>query len=200
MAFAALSVAVIAVPGPSVLFAVSRAIVAGRRDALLAVLGNASGLFVQVVLVAIGLGPVVAASDLARDALRIAGASYLAWLGLGAIRHRHDATRGMQATFAPTSVRPWRDGFVVGVTNPKSLVFLAVLLPGFVESAASPAAWQILALGSTFCLIAVASDGAWAMLAARARASFARDPRRLTWASVAGGLVMMALGLWLVAG
>ena len=87
----------------------------------------------------------------------------------------------------------------MGVTNPKSVVFLAALLPQYVDPAAGVAALQMVALGALFCLIAIASDGLWAVLAARARSWFARDPRHLTWAAVAGGVVMMVLGLSLLA-
>jgi len=199
LGFAAVSLAVIAVPGPSVLFAVSRAIASGRRVALLTVLGNASGLFVQVVFVAFGLGVIVTGSDLAYAVLKLAGALYLIRLGIEAIRHRHDAARAAHVRVPTTAARPWRDGFVVGVSNPKSVIFLAALLPQYVDPASGIVAGQMVVLGGLFCLIAIASDSLWAVLAARARLWFARDPRRLTWTAVAGGVVMVALGLLLLA-
>lgn len=200
LGFAAVSFAIIVVPGPSVLFAISRAVVAGRRVALLTVLGNASGLFVQVVVVALGLSVIVTGSDAAYAVLKLAGAAYLAWLGIGAIRHRHDAARAIDSTAPAGSARPWRDGFVVGVTNPKSVVFLAALLPGYVEPARGFVPAQMIALGAVFCAIAILSDGAWAVAAARARRWFASDPRRLTWSSVAGGVVMIGLAVLLASG
>lgn len=198
LGFAAVSLAVIAVPGPSVLFAVSRAVASGRRVALLTVLGNASGLFVQVVVVTVGLGVVVTGSELAYAGLKVAGATYLIWLGLSALRHRHDALRAAHPAVPAPATAPWRDGFTVGVTNPKSIVFLAALLPQYVDPAAGLVELQMVILGALFCLIAIASDGLWAVLAARARSWFARDPRHLTWAAVAGGVVMMVLGLALL--
>ena len=198
--FAAVSLAVIVMPGPSVLFTVSRAIVAGRRDALLTVLGNASGVFVQIVFIAFGLGVVVTGSDLAYVVLKMAGAAYLVWLGLDAIRHRHDAVRAIEAGALPPTTTPWRDGFVVGITNPKTIVFLAALLPQYVDPEAGLVAGQMIVLGALFCLIAIVSDGTWAVAAARARLWLASEPRRLMWTSVAGGLVMMALGLLLLLG
>jgi len=199
LGFAAVSLAVIAVPGPSVLFAVGRAIASGRRVALLTVLGNASGLFVQVVFVAFGLGVIVTGSDLAYAVLKLAGALYLIRLGIEAIRHRHDAARAVHVRVPTTAARPWRDGFVVGVSNPKSVIFLAALLPQYVDPASGIVAGQMVVLGGLFCLIAIASDSLWAVLAARARLWFTRDPRRLTWTAVAGGVVMVALGLLLLA-
>lgn len=200
LGFAAVSLAVIVVPGPSVLFAVSRAIASGRRVALLTVLGNASGLFVQVLFVALGLGVVVTSSDLAYAALKLTGATYLVWLGIGAVRRRHDAARVAHAGTPTTTATPWRDGFVVGVSNPKSVVFLAALLPQYVDPAAGFVPAQMVVLGGLFCLIAIVSDGAWAVLAARARLWLASDSRRLVWTSVAGGLMMVGLGLLLVLG
>jgi threonine/homoserine/homoserine lactone efflux protein len=200
LGFAAVSLAVIAVPGPSVLFAVSRAIASGRRVALLTVLGNASGLFVQVLFVFFGLGVVVTSSDLAYAALKLTGATYLVWLGIGAVRRRHDAARVAHAGTPTTTATPWRDGFVVGVSNPKSVVFLAALLPQYVDPAAGFVPAQMVVLGGLFCLIAIVSDGAWAVLAARARLWLASDSRRLVWTSVAGGLMMVGLGLLLVLG
>jgi threonine/homoserine/homoserine lactone efflux protein len=200
LGFAAVSLAVIVVPGPSVLFAVSRAIAAGRRNALLTVLGNASGVFVQIVFIAIGLGVIVTGSDVAYAVLKVAGAAYLVWLGIDAIRHRSDAVRAVDVATPPPTASPWRDGFVVGITNPKTVVFLAALLPQYVEPAGGLVAAQMIALGAVFCLIAMVSDGAWAVLAARARPWLASDPRRLMWTSVAGGLVMVTLGLLLLLG
>lgn len=197
LGFAAVSLAVIAVPGPSVLFAVSRAVAFGRRVALLTVLGNATGLFVQVLLVALGLGVIVSGSDLGFTLLKLAGATYLVWLGIDAIRHRHLAALAVDAGAPPATSAPWRDGFTVGVTNPKSVVFLAALLPQYVDPAAGLAGAQMVALGALFCLMAIAGDGLWALLAARARLWLASDPRRLTQMAVAGGLAMVTLGVWL---
>ena len=197
--FVAVSLAVIVVPGPSVLFAIGRAIAAGRRAALLTVLGNASGVFVQIVFIAFGLGVIVTGSDLAYTLLRTAGAAYLVWLGIDAIRQRHTAAHVVDAPVGP-SATPWRDGFVVGITNPKTVVFLAALLPQYVDPGAGMVPAQMIVLGALFCLIAIASDGLWAILAAHARLWLASDPRRLTWTSVVGGLVMVGLGLLLLVG
>ena len=198
--FLAVSLAVIVVPGPSVVFAVSRAVVAGRRNALLTVLGNASGLFVQIAVIALGLGYVVTESDTAAMVLRLIGATYLVWLGIDTIRHRHSASQALDLDAPRATVTPWRDGFMVGVTNPKSLVVLAVLLPRYADSDASPVQFQMLALGALFCAIAIVSDGSWALGAAGARRWLASDPRRLAQTSVAGGVVMIALGLFLALG
>ena len=197
LGFAAVSIAVIATPGPSVLFAISRAVAGGRSQALRTVLGNAGGLFVQVVLVALGVGAVVNGSAEAHTVLRTIGAVYLLWLGVGAIRQRDRVTaRGADATAAAShrSLAPLRDGFVVGVTNPKSMVILAALLPQYVEPAAGPALAQMMLLGAVFCAIAIVCDSAWVMAAGQARSWLGGSVSRLRAANVAAGLVMIALG------
>lgn len=197
LGFAAVSFAIIAVPGPSALFAISRAIAVGRHQALLTVVGNAAGLFVQVVFVALGLGIIVTGSDGAYTVLKLAGAAYLVWLGASAIRHRHVSATSLAACGRDRSAAPLRDGLIVGVTNPKSMVFLAALLPQYADPEAGAVAAQMGLLGAVFCGIAILCDGTWALAAARARLWLVREPRRLASMSVAGGLVMIGLGLLL---
>jgi threonine/homoserine/homoserine lactone efflux protein len=200
LGFAAASLALIAVPGPSVLFAISRALVGGRRDALLTVLGNSAGLFAQVVAVTVGLGVILGRDSAVQSALSVGGAAYLALLGIGAIRRRELVVRPHSATVGHRSMAPLRDGFIIGASNPKSLLFLAALLPGFVDEGAASAGQQMLALGALFCLIALLSDGAWAVAAARARDALSERPQRLRWASVAGGTLMIVLALLVLLG
>lgn len=199
LGFAALSFALIVVPGPSVLFVVGRAVAMGRRAALVTVIGNAMGVYVQILAVAVGLGAVVERSIVVFTVLKLAGAAYLIWLGVQAIRHRHvaghlDAVAGdrLRSTRSVRSVL--RDGFVVGVANPKAVVFFLAILPQFVDPDGGPAALQMAALGLVFVAIALVSDGAWALAAGTARAWFAGSPRRLERLGAAGGVVMIGLG------
>ncbi|MGI9607764.1 MAG: LysE family translocator [Acidimicrobiales bacterium] len=196
--FAALSFALIVVPGPSVMFVVSRAVALGRRAALLTVLGNAAGVYVQVVLVAIGLGAIVERSVALFTAMKLAGAGYLIWLGIQAIRHRRQLASALDVT---ERLRPQRsvflDGFIVGVANPKAIVFFAAILPQFVDRAGAPAGVQMTFLGVVFVVVALISDGLWGMAAGTARHWFARSPRRLERLGAAGGFAMVGLGLQL---
>ena len=197
MAFAALTFLMVVVPGPSVLFTISRALTVGRRDALLTVVGNALGVYTQVVAVAFGLGALVTTSAAVFTTVKIAGALYLVYLGVQALRHRRKLAEAMAATVRVTPGRIFtvvRDGFVVGFANPKSIVFLAALLPQFLDPAAGSAPAQMLVLGLCLPLIALASDTAWALVASTARAWFARSPRRLETLGGTGGLVMIGLG------
>jgi len=186
----------IAIPGPSVLFTVSRALVVGRRGALLTVLGNAAGLYVQVLAVALGVGAVVARSTEVFTVLKLVGAGYLVFLGVQTIRHRRTAP-DMPPARHTGARRVLREGFVVGVTNPKMIVFLAVALPQFVEPEAGRVTLQMLVLGLLVLVIALVSDAAWALAAGTARDWFARSPRRVERLGATGGASIIGLGVGL---
>ncbi len=197
-AFAALSFALIIVPGPSVMFVISRAVSLGRRAAILTVVGNAAGVFAQVVLVALGLGVVVERSAAVFTSIKLVGAGYLVWLGIQAIRNR-----GQMSAALETSEEPRRqasvlaDGFIVGLANPKSIVFFAAILPQFVERGGAPAGLQMAFLGLVFVVVALICDSAWGIAAGTARQWFASSPRRLERLGAAGGAVMVGLGIQL---
>ena len=193
VAFLVASILFIQVPGPSLLFTIGRALTVGRREALLSVVGNAIGVTAQVVLVAVGLGAVVAASASAYTAIKVLGAAYVIWLGIQAIRHRSDARLAMADAVPVRRGHPVRIGFTVGATNPKTLVFFVAFLPQFTDPA-GPVALQTVVLGLVFGLLAVASDSIWALAAGAARSWFARRPARLDALSATGGTMMVGLG------
>jgi threonine/homoserine/homoserine lactone efflux protein len=198
LAFIPVAALVIAVPGPSVLFLLGRALSLGRRPALLTVLGNAAGTTVQVVAVAAGLGVVARSSVLVFTAIKLLGAAYLIYLGVEAIRHRRDLAAAMQGppSILTSDRRVFREGAVVGVTNPKTVVFMAAVLPQFTTTTggAAPLPVQLLLLGLVFVAIAAVSDSVWAVTASGARRWLARSPRRISGIGVASGVVMMGLG------
>jgi threonine/homoserine/homoserine lactone efflux protein len=186
----------IVIPGPSVLFVVGRALAHGRRTALASVVGNAVGVEVVAVCVALGIGTLVERSALAFTAVKLAGAAYLVWLGISAIRHR----RGLLSAFAAgPGARGQRkavlEGFVVGVANPKAVILFAAVLPEFVNRQAGNVTGQMLMLSLVSFVIALASDSMWSLVASSVRAWFARSPRRLELIGGAGGLAMIGLGL-----
>ncbi|MBB5857114.1 LysE family translocator [Amycolatopsis umgeniensis] len=196
-AFAALTFLMVVVPGPSVLFTISRALTVGRRDALLTVAGNAVGVYLQVLAVAFGLGAVVTGSATAFTVIKLAGALYLVYLGVQAFRKRRTLTDvfASEASAVPgRTLAVLRDGLVVGFANPKSIVFLAAILPQFVDASAGSVPVQMLLLGLCLPVIALISDTAWALAAGTARAWFARSPRRLRMVGGTGGLMMIGLG------
>jgi len=201
LAFLLASILFIQVPGPSLLFTIGRALTVGRREALLSVVGNALGLIVQVAFVALGLGAIVAASATAYTALKLVGAAYVVWLGVQAVRHRGEARAALEHPApVPTGGRGHavRTGLIVGVTNPKTIVFFAAFLPQFINDS-GPAGLQMGLLGLVFGAMAVCSDSLWALGASRARDWFARKPQRLDTLSATGGGMMIALGVTLAA-
>jgi threonine/homoserine/homoserine lactone efflux protein len=193
--FAATAFVVIVIPGPSVLFVVSRALASGRRVAVLSVLGNAAGEYVQVMAVAFGIGALVEQSVTAFTVLKLVGGSYLIYLGVKTFRQR----RSLAAALASrTGARPdhtsFLQGFTVGATNPKTVIFLAAILPQFVSRSAGDVPGQILVLGLVFAAIAIVSDTAWALAAGAFRTWFAGSPRRLELVGGVGGLGIAAVG------
>lgn len=193
LAFAGVALLLIAIPGPSVLFVIGRSISLGRRGGLLSVVGNALGGTVPVALVALGLGTVVAGSALVFTIVKLLGAAYLVYLGVQTIRHRTDAS----AAIVRPSGRPGRvlrQGFLVGLSNPKSIVFLAAVLPQFVVREAGAVPLQLALLGAIYLTIGLLSDSVWALAAGTARQWFARSPKRIERLDATGGVMMIGLG------
>lgn len=189
----------IQLPGPSLLFTIGRALTVGRRDALLSVIGNGLGLWAQVLLVVLGLGAVVAASATLYTVVKVIGAAYVIWLGVQAIRHRDQARKALEAQVTGRRGHSLQIGFVVGMTNPKTILFFVAFLPQFTAPAAGHVGTQMMVLGSIFAAMAICSDGLWAMLAGKAREWFAREPKRLDTVGATGGALMVGLGAFLLA-
>lgn len=204
LGFLALSTAISVAPGPSVLFATSRAIAHGRAVGLWTVLGNTLGGYVLVIGVACGLGAVVVASATVFTVVKLLGAAYLVWLGartLLAVRAGH----GLPADLAAPALRGGttarvREGFVVGVSNPKTTVFLVAVLPQFVDPARGPVVVQMLLIGLAGAVVQLVTDGAWALGAGQLRSWFARRPARRTALEATGGLTMLGLGVTVALG
>jgi threonine/homoserine/homoserine lactone efflux protein len=197
LAFTLAAFVLIAVPGPSVLFVVTRSMTLGRRAGLATVLGNALGVYVQITAVAFGLGALVEDSAEVYTAVKLVGAAYLVLLGVQAVRHRGALAAALHASPAPrTGRRVLADAFLVGIANPKVIVFFAAVLPQFVDRSSGAVSLQMLLLGAVFFVIALVSDGAWALAAGAARTWLARSERRLAVIGSSGGAVMIGLGLW----
>ena len=188
---------IIIAPGPSVLFVIARAIAWGRTTAVLTVLGNTLGAFMLSTLVALGLGPILQRFNLAYVAVQWGGGLYLIYLGIDAIRKRtvHATDMTNQGPVGPTPLASIRDGFWVGVLNPKAIVFFAAVLPQFVDIDGGRVTTQLLFLGLTFCILAFISDGAYGVLAGTARKWLAKSNDRLERLRAIGGNVMIILGI-----
>jgi threonine/homoserine/homoserine lactone efflux protein len=194
-AFVLIAVVLILVPGPSVLFVVTRSLTLGRRAGLATAAGNAAGVYVQVIAVAFGVGALVQESIAVFTIIKLVGAAYLVYLGVQTFRHRRSLAAALYAPVEPKILRRiLGDAFLVGVLNPKVIVFFMAILPQFVDRAAGSVPLQLLALGAVFCVIALVCDSVWALLAGAARAWLLRSPRRLEAIGATGGLVMTGLG------
>ena len=194
--FAITAFVLIVVPGPSVLFVVSRGVALGRKAALATVAGNTAGVMVQAILVALGLGALVERSDAAFTAVKLIGAVYLVVLGLRMLRNRHGLAALHDATEVPKGTRRIvREGFVVGFTNPKAVVVFTVIIPQFADPSRGHVPLQLLVLAIVFLTIGVISDSAWAIASGSARNWIARSRGRLEALAGAGGVVLIGLGL-----
>ena len=194
LGFALASALLIAIPGPSVLFVIGRSLALGRRGGLLSVVGNASGMVPQIVAVALGVGTVVAQSIVLFTIIKLVGAAYLVYLGIQAIRHRNRHTTLAVDTTPKSAWRLLGEGFLVGITNPKSIVFFVAVLPQFVDYHAGSIPLQLAELGLVFIVLALAMDSIWALAAGTARTWFARSPKRLSRLGATGGVMMIGLG------
>lgn len=197
-AFAVVAIVVIVIPGPSVLFVVSRALANGRRVALLSVLGNTVGEYIQVGAVAFGLGALAERSVELFTVMKVVGGLYLLYLGVKTFRERSQTVTAITAEAQKPRRHPLVEGIIVGGTNPKTVVFLGAILPQFVTLPAGHVAAQILFLGFIFSAIAIVSDSSWALAAGVARHWFVRSPRRLAMVGGAGGVAIAAVGLGLL--
>ena len=195
LAFTLTAFLLIAVPGPSVLFTVSRALALGRVAGVATVAGNTLGVYVQVLAVAFGIGALVERSVMVFTIIKLGGAAYLIFLGVQAIRHRKRLAEALGTRMENKSAaRIVADGFAVGIGNPKVIVFFAAVLPQFADRSAGHVPVQLLVLGGLFAGIALISDSVWALAAGSARAWFGRSPRRLELIGGTGGLVMIGIG------
>lgn len=200
LTFGLAALVLIAIPGPSVVFVIGRALAYGRGVALATVLGNTLGLVVIVTLVSLGLGVVVQESIVVFTVLKLAGAAYLVWLGVQAIRDRRafsGSGEGLETLAAMSWATVVRQGFVVGISNPKAFMIFGAVLPQFVVRENGHVPTQLLLLGLVGLVVGVLSDSLWALIASQLRTWFSRSPRRGEALGVVGGTSMIGLGVGL---
>ena len=174
-------------PGPAVLYIVSRSVDQGRAAGFASVLGVTTGTLIQIGAATVGLSSLVLESALAFDIVKYAGAVYLVVLGIQRLRDRGE----VQLDREPRTLRRlYAQGVVVNTLNPKTALFIFALLPQFVDSANR--VWpQVLVLGLTLCALGLVSDGTYALVAG-AIADKLRRSRAQRWI---GGTVLIGLGI-----
>jgi threonine/homoserine/homoserine lactone efflux protein len=163
LAFLLASLVLAITPGPGVVYIVTRTLSQGRRAGLASVGGIALGNLGNAAAASIGLAAVLKASATAFVIIKFAGAAYLVFLGIKALRGRH-ATQALENRSRVSPALLFRDGFIVALLNPKTALFFAALLPQFMIPAA-PALWQSLVLGFVFVSIAACTDTIYVLTA-----------------------------------
>ena len=194
LAFVAVCLVAIVVPGPTNTLILANGMRHGVRAALLNVAGTQAGLALMIAVAGVGLTSVIEAAGHWFEWIKLIGAAYLVWIGIQMIRGA-----GRSGEDAPRAGRLPRggffaQGFFVCLGNPKQLLFFGALLPQFVDPAGNHAA-QIAALGATALVIAALSDGAYALASARIGRSISAAGARLI-ARISGGMLIGG-GLWL---
>ena len=191
--FALAALALIAVPGPAVLYIVSQSLDRGRLAGFVSALGIAVGGLVHVLAAAIGLSSILVSSATAFNVIKYAGAVYLICMGLWTIFRRREE----QPSRAPSERRLRRrfgQGVIVNVLNPKTALFFFAFLPQFVDPELGNTGVQIAVLGLVFVTMAVVSDSIWALAAGTASEHLRGNRRFLTVQRYVSGSVFVGLG------
>jgi threonine/homoserine/homoserine lactone efflux protein len=190
--FAVASLALLVVPGPAVLYVVTRSVAQGRAAGLVSVLGVHVGSMVHVTAAVLGLSALLTSSAAAFTVVKYLGAAYLIYLGVQKLL-RPGGDDPADAAAVPRG-RLFRQGVVVNVLNPKTAVFFLAFLPQFVDPARGPVAPQIVVLGACFIGLGVLSDGGYALLAGTLGSRLRRAARFRTRLNRASGVVYLGLG------
>lgn len=198
--FVLASVAIILVPGPSVMFVIARAVAWGRLTALITALGNALGMLLLSVFIAVGLGPLLQRYELLLIIVQVLGGMYLIHLGIDAWRHKQEHADDMVKIeeVKPSNYQILRQGFTVGALNPKALVFFSAVFPQFVDPDDGSITIQLLFFGAIFTALALVLDGTWGVLVGSSRDWFVTSRNRLVFLRTVGAVVMMALGIGVI--
>jgi threonine/homoserine/homoserine lactone efflux protein len=197
LAFSLVAMAFIAIPGPSNLYVMARGLQSGSAAAIAGAAGCATGALTYVAATAAGLSAVIASSQVVFAGLHYAGAAYLGWLGIAALRS--PAAEAPRATGNGSLGRSYRQGTLVELGNPKVALFFLALLPQFVHSTDGPAALQVLILGTIFVAIGLVSDSLYALSSGRLSTWLSRRPGRYRRQRRATGVLYLGLGGWAAA-
>jgi threonine/homoserine/homoserine lactone efflux protein len=195
--FTVAAVILLVIPGPSVLYIVTRSVDQGRAAGLASVGGIHVGTLVHVAAAALGLSALLVSSATAYNAVRWVGAAYLVWLGVRRLLARDEDARpeaddrtgrlGLRRIFA--------QGIVVNVLNPKTALFFFAFLPQFVDPSRGPVPFQVVVFGVAFVLLGLLSDGAYAVLAATGAGWLRRRPGVAKTSRLVSGGVLVSLGV-----
>jgi len=195
LAFLIASLILAVVPGPGVIYLMTQTLSRGRRAGLASVGGIAVGNLLNAAGASLGLAAILAASASAFTVVKFAGAAYLVWLGVKALRSRPRPSP--EAPPAPARpARLFRDAVLVAVLNPKTALFFAALLPQFVPPGAHAPLAQNLMLGSVFVAVALCTDTLYVLTASGLRTAVARQARWAGFGRYLSAATFFALGVY----
>jgi threonine/homoserine/homoserine lactone efflux protein len=195
--FAVAAVTLLLIPGPAVLYIVTRSVDQGRAAGLASVCGVHVGTLLHVAAAALGLSALLVSSATAYDTVRWLGAAYLVWLGVRRLLARDEdvpAAADLDAR-RPGLGRIFAQGVVVNVLNPKTALFFFAFLPQFVDTSRGSVPFQVVVLGAAFVLLGLLSDGAYALLASTGAGWLRRRPRVARASRLVSGGVLISLGV-----
>jgi threonine/homoserine/homoserine lactone efflux protein len=195
--FAVAALTLLVIPGPAVLYIVTRSVDQGRAAGLASVCGVHVGTLLHVTAAALGLSALLVSSAAAYDTVRWLGAAYLVWLGVRRLLARDGdvpAAAGHEARRAGLG-RVFAQGVVVNVLNPKTALFFFAFLPQFVDPSRGSVPFQVLVLGVAFVLLGLLSDGAYAMAASTGAGWLRRRPGVARASRLVSGGVLISLGV-----
>ena len=190
LVFGAASVVFLAVPGPSVIYIVSRSLAEGRKAGVVSALGVQGGGLIHVVAATVGVSALLASSAVAFSVVKYVGAAYLIYLGLRKLLDGRDEEID-EPEPAGLSRLYWQ-GVLVNGLNPKTALFFLAFLPQFVDPERGAVAPQVLVLGAFFLVLATLSDSTYALVAGTVRGWLGARRRRLAQLS---GCSYLGLGV-----
>jgi threonine/homoserine/homoserine lactone efflux protein len=195
--FTVAAITLLVIPGPSVLYIITRSIDQGRAAGLASVGGIHVGTLVHVAAAALGLSALLVSSATAYNAVRWLGAAYLIWLGVRRLLARDESSRSAKNphTSRLGLGRVFAQGVVVNVLNPKTALFFFAFLPQFVDVTRGSVRLQVVVFGVAFVLLGLVSDGAYALLASTGAGWLRRRPRVAKASRVVSGGMLISLGL-----
>jgi threonine/homoserine/homoserine lactone efflux protein len=181
-------------PGPDIVYVLTRGIAQGPRAGIAAAFGFATGCIFHTVLAAVGIAAVIRSSELAFNLVRYAGAAYLVWIGIQALRHRASfSIEGASEARALSTI--YRQSVIGNVLNPKVTLFFLAFLPQFVNTQAGHVGWQMALLGAVFMVVTVVIFSAVALFAGWIGAWIRRKPVIGERLNIFAGVTFIALGI-----
>jgi threonine/homoserine/homoserine lactone efflux protein len=181
-------------PGPDIVYVLTRGVAQGPRAGVAAALGFATGCIFHTLLAALGIAALIRSSDVAFNVVRYAGAAYLAWIGIQALRHR--AAFALQSAGDVRALGViYRQSVLGNMLNPKVTLFFLAFLPQFVNAPAGHVGWQMALLGAIFMVQTAIIFGAVALFSGYIGAWVRRKPAVGARLNVFAGLTFIALGI-----